>query len=179
MLPKELKPQQNDIKNLIRVGHKFDGGYVIDKRTVQYTKNILAFGLGDEWSFEKEYLKLNKSCNIFVYDHTVNGRFWRNRLFKDIIDFLKLKKLRLRKILNIFKYFQYKIFFNKKNIHYIKKIVSKSENTNEASLDQAFNDLDDVLLKIDIEGDEYKIINDIKKYEKKISCLIIEFINKH
>jgi hypothetical protein len=38
-----------------------------------------------------------------------------------------------------------------------------------------------ILLKIDIEGDEYKILNQIIKHQKAINCLIIEFhrINKN
>ena len=36
-----------------------------------------------------------------------------------------------------------------------------------------------VVLKIDIEGDEYKILNDIKKNSKRIFFLLIEFHNVH
>ena len=32
MLPNEFKPLKIDEKNLIRIGPKMDGGYVLDKR---------------------------------------------------------------------------------------------------------------------------------------------------
>ena len=35
------------------------------------------------------------------------------------------------------------------------------------------------MLKVDIEGDEYKVLNDIKKNSKKISFLIIELHDIH
>ena len=40
---------------------------------------------------------------------------------------------------------------------------------------------ENILLKIDIEGDEYDIFNFILKYQKNINCLVIELhnIDKH
>ena len=39
------------------------------------------------------------------------------------------------------------------------------------------NNKENIILKIDIEGDEYKILNTINKEQKKINLLIIEFHN--
>ena len=35
MLPSDLRPLKIEEKNLIRIGPKIDGGYVIDKRVIQ------------------------------------------------------------------------------------------------------------------------------------------------
>ena len=177
MLPKELKPYSVDLKNLVRIGPNFDGGYIIDKRIINQTKTILTLGLSDDWRFEKEYLKLNSSCKIFAYDHTVDNNFWKKRLIKDLINFIKLKKLRPKKIIDIFKYIDYKFFFKGNNLHIKKKIVNKSENLNEISFIETIEDLHDVLVKIDIEGDEDSILHNIRKVEKQIMCLLIEFHN--
>ena len=40
MLPTFLKPYHTDLSNLIRLGRKSDGGYVIDKRVIRKTKVI-------------------------------------------------------------------------------------------------------------------------------------------
>jgi len=73
------------------------------------------------------------------------------------------------------------LFFRKNKIHYEKKIVSKAKNKNQISIPEIIKPLSNVVLKVDIEGDEYKILNDIKKNSKKIIFLIIEFhdVNKH
>ena len=47
----------------------------------------------------------------------------------------------------------------------------------EITITEILRNYKDVLLKVDIEGDEYKILNDIKKNSKKINFLIIEFHN--
>ena len=127
MLPKFLKPYHIKFTNLIRIGPKRDGGYIIDKRIIKKTSKIITCGLHDDWSFEKEFQQENKNCTVLAYDHTVNNSFWMLRLKKDIISFLKLKKLTPKKIFNIFKYIDYCIFFSKKNKHYKKKVVSKKK----------------------------------------------------
>ena len=62
-----LKPIRN--KNLIRLGRKADGGYVVDKKVVESTNFLITFGLGPDWSFELDFIKSNKQIKIFMYDY--------------------------------------------------------------------------------------------------------------
>ena len=57
MLPSFLKPYHTNFSNLIRIGRKSDGGYVIDRRVINKTSVIITCGLEAEWSFEKEFQK--------------------------------------------------------------------------------------------------------------------------
>lgn len=175
MLPNTFKPYKSNINNLIRIGPKRDGGYVIDKRVIKKTKKIITFGLCDDWNFEKEFIKKNFNCAVYAYDHTVNINFWINRLKNDLVSFLKLKKLTPFKIYEIFKYLEYVIFFKKKNKHFQKKVVSKIKKKSEENISNIIKNLDNIIIKVDIENDEYKILNDLKKYHNKINLLIIEF----
>ncbi len=177
MLPLFLKPYDVGIKNLIRVGPNTDGGYVIHKESILLTKKIITCGLNDDWKFEKEFQKLNENCSVIAYDHTIDSNFWYQRFKKDIIHFFLLKKLRLSKIIKMFDYIDYKIFFNNKNKHLLKKIVKKPKKENEISIIEVVQNLDDIILKIDIEGDEYDILSDITKNSQKIISLIMEFHN--
>ena len=175
MLPKYLKPFHIDNENLIRIGPKLDGGYILDKRIVHITKKIITCGLNDDWEFEKHFSKINTSCEVLAYDHTVNKEFWIKRFKKDILHFFLFKKIRLRKIINIFKYYDYIIFFKNKNKHYELKISNENIRNKEITINQIFNDHDNLILKVDIEGDEYNILNQILKNSKKINALLIEF----
>ena len=40
MIPKYLKPYHTSFSNLVRLGRKYDGGYVIDKRVIAKTRTI-------------------------------------------------------------------------------------------------------------------------------------------
>ena len=178
MLPKIFKPYHLDKSNLIRIGHKKDGGYVIDKRVIDKTDIIITCGLNDDWGFEKDFINKNKNSRVEAYDHTVDNKFWLNRLAKDLIHFLKLKKNTPNKILDIFKYLGYLSFFRGKNKHYMKKIVSQKEYENkQVTLSEAIGNNDNILLKIDIEGDEFKILSEINENIDRINLLIIEFHN--
>ena len=179
MLPKYLKPLHVKKSNLIRIGPKTDGGYIVDKRILGNNKILVTCGLNDDWDFEKDFIKKNGDVSIIAFDHTVNNEFWIKRFKKDFISLLLLKKLRLNKILDVFKYLDYLLFFRKNKIHYKKKIVNKSKNNKQKSISDILKPLNDIVLKVDIEGDEYKILNDIKKNSKKIIFLIIEFHNIH
>ena len=58
-----------------------------------------------------------------------------------------------------------------------KKIVKKELNNNEINIDKIIklSNLQNLIIKCDIEGGEYEIVDNILKYEKLISCIIIEF----
>ena len=175
MLPKIFKPYKSIRKNLIRIGPKTDGGYVIDKRVIKKSNTIITCGLNDDWEFEKNFLKLNQNCKVIAYDHTVNKEFWNKRLKKNLINLLKFKKLNYGKIIDIFKHNEYRIFFKKKNNHHIKKVVLNKKEKHEVSIKKILSSQKNIILKVDIEGDEYNLLKTINTEHKKINLLIIEF----
>lgn len=174
MLPKYLKPFAVKKGNLLRLGPQKDGGYIIHRHAFKYTKKIITLGLSDDWEFEKSFLFNNKHVIVEAYDHTVTFKFWALRLIKDIYNLLLFKKLRLTKILNIFKYLNYLIFF-KKNKHFCIKIGNKKKEINLKKILYKYPNNYSILLKIDIEGDEYKILNQLNGLDKKINTILIEF----
>ena len=175
MLPKYLKPFHISNENLARIGPKLDGGYILDKRIIHITDKIITCGLNDDWEFEKHFLKVNPSCDVLAYDHTVNKKFWIQRFKKDILHFFLFKKLRLRKIISIFKYYDYINFFKNKNKHYELKINNQNLKDKEITINEILKNHDNLILKVDIEGDEYKILKQILNNSKKINTLLIEF----
>tara|TARA_Y100000816_G_scaffold285579_1_gene265411 strand:+ start:1491 stop:2273 length:783 start_codon:yes stop_codon:yes gene_type:complete len=178
VLPKFLRPYNVKKSNLIRIGPRKDGGYIIDKRILGKSKVLISCGLNDDWGFEKDFLKKNGNISILAYDHTVNNKFWYKRFKKDILSLLLFKKIKFDKIIDVFKYLDYKLFFRNSRIHYQKKIVSRKRNDKEITISNILNNYKkNVILKIDIEGDEYKIFKDIKKNSKKILFLILELHN--
>ena len=177
MLPNAFKPHQVEKRNLIRLGPKYDGGYIVHKKSLEIITLIITCGLNDDWNFEKEFLKKKPLCKVVAYDHTVNNNFWLSYSLNNFINLLLLKKLKIKKIIDVFKYIDYKLFFLKKNIH-IEKKIGKKNNTKEISINKIFKCIkknEKIILKIDIEGDEYKVLEDVKNVETHLDHLIIEF----
>jgi len=173
MLKKYLKPTHST--DLIRFGNNWDGGYLIPKDIVYKTEYLISFGVGYDWSFEKDFSIANKNLKLICFDHTVNKRFWYKYTIIAFFDFIKTFKQRKK----IFKYFEYKNFFNNKDkFHFQKKIVEVVRNkSKEASIENLSKLIKkNIFLKIDIENDEWRILYQIK-YFKKLLGLVIELHN--
>ena len=166
--------------DLFRIGDKADGGYIVPRSSFKNINCIISFGLGDNFSFDEHAIKLNRKLNIIVYDHSVNFYFFFSKIYKSIkrIFYFKSNFFNIyNKISILIRYF---FFFNHNNvIHIQKKVTNNPKNTNEVNLNSVFSKYNKkkILLKIDIEGDEYKILNYIKSYKNAIHILIIEFHN--
>jgi len=171
------------LKSLIRVGNKRDGGYVLEKNSLKKINFLLSFGLANNFTFEKNFLKLNSESEILIYDHTVNKKKFfldfiksikRIIYFKSNITNIKKKYSELKDYINLIK--------NPKINHYQIKVSNKNTIL-ENNLDKIFYKIKSkkILLSIDIEGDEYKILKDINKYHGSIHLLVVEFhqLNKN
>ena len=86
-----------------------------------------------------------------------------------------------RKIKNYFK--KYEIIIvddgsDDNTLNNLKKIVStKTKQNNQITISEAIGDNKDIVLKVDIEGDEYKVLKEINKNFDKLNLVIIEFHN--
>ena len=98
---------------------------------------------------------------------------------KDLIKFLSLKIFKPKKLYKMFQYIDFLIFFkfSKTNRFFLKKmmeihlgLLSLKEIINDN-----FDDKKNIFLKIDIEGHEYNILNDIIDLKNKLNGIVIEF----
>src|SRR5258706_1987804 len=113
-------------KDLIRIGKKNDGGYVINSKVISNVK-LISLGINTDWSFEKDFLKYS-SNKIFMYDGSIsNKKFLKNftnKLFETfslnfILAIWEKDRLitHLRKIRSTwFLYSSFKKFTSRKNI---------------------------------------------------------------
>jgi len=175
--PKFLKPHYVNKDKLIRVGSLDDGGYVVPISNIQDSEILISMGISDNWDFEKDFSKIS-SAKILAYDDTITSKYWINRFKKDLLKFLKLKIFKPRKIYKMFQFIDFIIFFkkNNKNKFFLKRVGNdkNSININEINLNE-IKDNHKIFLKIDIEGSEYEILDQIVSIKKKILGMVIEF----
>ena len=153
--------------DLIRYGSHYDGGYLLNKNDLLKSDMMISLGIHENWDFEKQIYKNYQIKNVVLFDPQSSYFLIFTYLLKSII------KCNFKKIFTYIKKFkEFKdlksecIFIQKKfNESLVVKYI-KSKN---------------ILLKIDIEGDEYDILNFILNNQNKINCLVIEFhnINKY
>ena len=187
--------------NLIRLGRNWDGGYVVDSEIIKKSNTLITFGLGPDWSFELDYIKKNQNVKIYIYDHTTSSSPYTKEVLKYLRRFLTFRATYQAVITRIRYLNNYKKFLNLKNVNlYKEKITDTIENKKiagsnvelpdargigadviadaETDLDKVFsriNNQEEVVLKCDIEGSEYEIIDQILNYSDRIKMSIIEF----
>tara|TARA_B100000029_G_scaffold396465_1_gene394518 strand:+ start:395 stop:1180 length:786 start_codon:yes stop_codon:yes gene_type:complete len=181
MLPKALKPSNE--YELIRLGQNNDGGYLVEKKSVLDSCSLITFGLGFDWSFEKDYFKL-KNSPIYCYDHTVRysliKKISRKYLASFIFRSFKPKYFSKKNFFKdmkkkIFLYKDYKNFFNGKVNHIQSRIGSGSSGLKLRDVLGDKKNFMPAFLKIDIEGSEYRIMEEILHYQENFTGIAIEF----
>ena len=180
MLRKIIKPKF--LYDLERLGSNNDGGYLVEKGSLENSLYLLSFGIGHNWKFEKDFYERTK-IPIYCYDKTISYSSIKKFSLKKFVSYLFrifkpkyfLKKGFFKEMIeNIFLFYDYKKFF-KGNIKHIEKNIGLGKDS--LYLNNIFNELDieKCFIKIDIEGSEYRILNELIEYQDKISGLIIEF----
>ena len=163
-LPSFLKPKKT--YKLNRVGRDNDGGYLIGLNSIKRTENLISLGIHDDWSFEKKFSQLNSNVKVFCYDDQTSIKF----LIKKILNncFFLFFNFQFRKLVSsIVRLIEF--------IHISKKLKFKKKKISFGDLEKITENLKNLFVKIDIEGSEYRIFEDILKIQDKIVCLVIEF----
>ncbi len=177
MLLKELKPKH--CYNLLRLGKSNDGGYLVEKESLLNSESLISCGISRDWSFEKDFFQF-KGCPIHCYDHTIRYSHLKKLSRKSFLKFFNKKyysKDGIKEILfNINLYKDYKNFFTEQVVHFESAVGLGKNLTDMTTIFKKINS-NKIFLKIDIEGSEYRILDDLIRYQDKIKGLVIEFHN--
>ena len=179
---------QPELTNLKRFGVPRDGGYVGPPESIANNSVIFCFGLSRDWSFETELSAQVKGARIFAFDPTVNLKLFAAECFatlKQVFNFKSDESLNRRA--RVFGYRSkivknYLISFRLQRNKHIKKWIKdkSSEIENCISIGEIFTKYGknrEVVLKIDIEGDEFEVLNELLTLGQMsaIRSLFIEF----
>jgi len=189
-----FKPKFLD--DLIRVGARFDGGYVINERSIRSSQYLLSFGVFDDWSFEADFLGRRPDLNILCFDYSVSKEVFFNNIldalnevlsarFLFLVLLLRVQKVRQR--LSILKYWtktylRFSRFFNSESVRFCPQGISSERSSNFVTLDDAFQMIapgkiweNTVFIKMDIEQSEFRVLPDLMKFHEAINGMVVEF----
>ena len=138
-----------DLDDLVRLGRNCDGGYILSKRQIDSTKILLSFGLSDDWSFEKDFAKIN-NVKTYSYDHSIKDRAFVNKKFTKI--FLKmmynlflLKRARVKRYFNEFSLSKdFYLFFDNKEHFFIPKFIGQYDDDKNICFQTIFEEIGNV-----------------------------------
>jgi hypothetical protein len=159
----------------VRLGNQNDGGYVVPIDAVTVASALLSFGLAHDWKFERDFKKRNPGAVIHCYDHTVSAlTAFQYSLGQFLRFMIRLKMVYLSRA---FTWIDYLLFFRADKIHFRQRIW-RDRQDNSVTVDDAFDRLPkgaQVFVKMDIEGSEYRVLDDLLRVCPETSSRITEF----
>jgi hypothetical protein len=162
-------------KSLGRLGNANDGGYVVPLQAVEAARALISFGLSHDWTFERDFSNRNPDAIIHCYDHTVSIRTAFQHSIGQLLRFVLL--FRASSLRKAFTWIDYWLFFRAGSVHFRQKIGRDNEDDG-ATISDVFNRLPaecPVFIKMDIEGSEYSVIDDLLLHSGNIVAMAIEF----
>lgn len=184
------------LNDLIRIGRAFDGGYVINERSIHSSQYLVSFGVNDDWSFEAEFFKRKPDIKVLCFDHSVSKKVFLNKIIDAIKDVFRVESVLqalslnipgVRLKLGILKYsiktyLGFSFFFAKRDVRFCSKGISSERSQSFVTLSEAFQMIsrqplpeNSVFIKMDIEGSEYRVIPPLRTFEEYINGMVIEF----
>ena len=170
---KELSP--TIFHDLIRIGNKSDGGYLVPKSALEGLEILVTFGIGSNWTFEDEIQSLNPLLKIYGYDNTISVFYFLRKTLKGLIAILVGKITKKDLMMRIWRFLKFIIFWklNKFNKHHHSRITEKNAANiiNDKTNNRRFG------LKIDIEESEFVVLPEVISLISNCNFLIVEFHN--
>ncbi|BCZ49022.1 hypothetical protein psyc5s11_50890 [Clostridium gelidum] len=169
----ELHPQKSC--NKIRLGNDY-GGWTIYPDNISNESIVYSFGIGEDISFDLEIIK-KFNCKVFAFDPTPKSLKWLSN----------------QQLPTNFTYYDYGIssfdgytkFFMPKNNEYVSCSSIKNTSTSDQTIEVKVKKLDTIIkqlghkkidiLKLDIEGSEYDVVEGILDSGIHIQQILIEF----
>ncbi len=178
-----LKPRP--IAGLRRIGSPHDGGYVIPDGLISRTRVLLSLGISDDWSFESAFQKVQPSVRVVGVDGSVGyGHFFIKGLcswFKVLFYLSILNADRLRKHAARLAVSRDFFRFFKGNNSFLKKWVGRDCGERSISLTRLLEEHGaegsppGLFLKIDIEGSEYEVLDQLLPLSDRVLGVVVEF----
>lgn len=168
VLPEIFTPK---LCNLVRMGSDFDGGYLLPPSLVYNCEELLSLGANYDVKFEKELFH-ERQIKTVIVDLSVRPAL----LLKS-----SLKSLLLGRLKDAGRYAfsildQWALGFRHREFEFKYAFVGSLEK--QISLGELISShltSDKILISCDIEGHEYRILNEILALQSRISGLVIEF----
>jgi len=184
-LPHALPPELAFLRPVVlpdlrRLGPDNDGGYIVPAHIVTRVQALCVFGIRHDWRFEEQFLSERPDCKLHAFDHTTKPDFFKAKLLSELKRLFKPSRALIQEIgysWRMWRSFQ-NTFNGTRRQFFCKRIFNRVDKPYDITVDEVMNgflDETEVLVKVDIEGCEYRIIDPLLKYVGKIPCLLVEF----
>jgi hypothetical protein len=180
--------QPAEVDDLVRLGCDSDGGYVVSRRCVDRTKALLTFGIGENWSFERQFVAYRPQASVLSLDPSVDYAEFDTTtlalLRRTIWETLRGRPGRIEEVRRQFRMARdFQSFYGAPDRRFLRFRLSDRDDDTHLTLErliaQHLNgfgiDEMDLFIKMDIEGDEYRCLPLVLRYATHVNGLVVEF----
>ena len=159
-----------DFADLRRYGRNNDGGYVIPTSSFLAADSLLSFGINFDWSFEQDFAAAHPLAPIHAYDPTVGKWRFISSGFGALLGSIcsRSARDRFRICCNYFRFFRLPI------VHFHEWIGAGRGRLGLLASMARLPNSKKIGLKVDIEGSEYEIFQEVIAQAGRIEFLAIE-----
>lgn len=155
-------------QNLFRFGSIDDGGYYLKPETLKTAEVLFSGGISSNLEFEYDAFRFNPNLKILMVDPTVSG----SKLL--IKGFARLFFKKRDKIRYIFNTLMFNYLVRTERCKHLKLWLNKEQSIFNL-LKANFKIEKNILLKLDIEGSEYDLIDEIVNNQNAFKAMVFEF----
>ena len=174
------------IRELVRIGDRNDGGYVIPRVCLALTTTLVSLGLGHNWSFDDEFAATSHAYVIGVDGSVTTWSFLRRSLqkFRHGVGYLftlhpRTARERLVRAMHLVRWARRFHACTDAHGRILRRLVSSRTGDDYITVAGVLGDRDrrdgSLFLKMDIEGSEYDVLPDILERAASFNGLAIEF----
>ncbi len=186
MLPHTFRPKKE--YDLARIGKDNDGGYLVERKSLDQAHVLLSFGVNTDWSFEEHFqqhkAEQNQPSLIHAYDGTIDHQVLRAHDRKHRTTLAP----------------QFTAFFDNKPNQFFCQMIGDTEGftsvkealeraahagghhvaTDTSATDTSATDTGaSVMISCDIEGAEYSILDELIECQDQMAGLLLEVHSLH
>lgn len=181
------------VDDLVRLGRDADGGYVVSRRSVEATTGLVGLGIADDWSFEEHFAAQRPEMSVVAMDGSVSAYMFRRRAAESFalgaggLALLRWRysKLQFAQAAHLRRAaHRFDEFFRRSNRSFRPSFIDDRDEgasmtwrtlcASEVALQQAIS-TPHLFMKMDIEGAEYRVLEDILADAGRISGMVVEF----
>ncbi|WP_055448717.1 FkbM family methyltransferase [Lacinutrix mariniflava] len=155
-------------QDLFRFGSIEDGGYFLKPKTLKNAEVLFSGGISSNLEFEYDAFRFNPNIKIVMVDPTISG----SKLL--IKGFARLFFKKRDKIRYIFNALLFNYLVRTERCTHLKLWLNKEQSI-FSLLKTNFKIEKNILLKLDIEGGEYDLIDEIVNNQKAFKAMVFEF----
>ena len=158
--------------DLIRLGRDCDGGYLVNASAVRGSDCLLSFGISDDWSFEEAFLATN-DVPLLAFDGSIGTVLLLKRAFRSLVTSPRKILRQWRTLIDFLRFFRGERRFFPMMVG--EAVESRSTSLGDLLARFVSGRFRRVFIKCDIEGCEYRILDDLVRNADLIRGLVIEF----